>query len=144
MIEAGQLAPDFGAEDLTGERFYLSALRGQVVLLTFFATWCEPCKAEIPLLVDLARQHAGSVRVVCVVIDADNKAAARAIASALAVPYPLLVDEGERIKRRYGVGPLPATFLIDGRGRVRSVYGALTEPDVGPLLATIARLREPR
>jgi len=139
-LEAGITAPDFRAEDLTGMRYYLNALRGKPVLLTFFATWCEPCKAEIPLLTELARSHGDRVQIVCIVTDTENKEKARAIADALAVPYPMLMDDGEKIKQRYGVSVLPASFLIDSSGLVRSVYGALEEEDMKELRTAIEKL----
>ena len=138
---AGSRAPDFRADDLTGRTVYLSAELGRPVLLTFFATWCKPCLEEIPRLVALAGSLGDRVTFLCVVVDPENEGKVRSIASSLKIPYPMLMDEGGRIKSAYAVRGLPATFLIGRDGRIRSRLGYLGDDEIRALTEAIDRLR---
>jgi peroxiredoxin len=121
-LEAGRVAPDFRAEDLTGQTHYLSAALARPVVLNFFATWCAPCREEMPHLADLHRRYSGRVEFLCVVTDPENKDKARALATAAGAGYPFLLDEEHTIKPAYGVVELPTTFLIAPDGTIRTSY----------------------
>lgn len=146
MIDADtslQQAPDFALPTLAGDTLRLSAYRGQVVVLNFWATWCPPCREEIPLLVDLQREwESAGLQVVGVSLDEDGFAAVRPFARAMDVNYPMVVDDGTVARRYGGVRALPTTFLIGPTGRVHGyapglVTEAMLRPRVETLLAQI-------
>ncbi|ACL71644.1 peroxiredoxin-like protein [Thioalkalivibrio sulfidiphilus HL-EbGr7] len=116
------MAPDFTLKSASGENLRLSDFRGQVVLLNFWATWCAPCRQEMPPLNALHEryQRLGFV-VLGVSIDDDPRVAAR-MAQQLSVSYPILFDTDKRISRLYEVRAMPSTYLIDRDGRVRHVH----------------------
>ena len=144
-LQAGDLAPDFRAEDLTGKRVYLNAETKQsAVLVTFFATWCDPCRAELPLLAELQRKLSGRLKVLLVAIDPENVDELHTLYKAFSLPFPLVLDSGEHIKRAYGVEQLPASFLVDRRGTIRSVLQAIGEGEAKMLEQTIRTLSEAR
>jgi cytochrome c biogenesis protein CcmG, thiol:disulfide interchange protein DsbE len=115
----GQPAPDFALDDLEGRTVRLSDLRGQVVLVNLWATWCPPCLAEMP---DLAALYQTYKDQGLVILGVDDQERAQTVADFMArnpVPYPILLDPDSRVARAYGVSYLPASFLIDRRGVLR-------------------------
>lgn len=139
-VVPGDVAPDFRGADLTGRTVYFNAELTTPVVLTFFATWCVPCREEMPLLVDFQRRHAGGAKVLCVLADPENREQARRLADAVGATYPFLLDERGDIQRAYGVRELPATFLIDTTGRVRSRFAAFSETEALALENDLKRL----
>ena len=119
----GQLAPGFALAPLDGvEPLSLEALRGRVVLLNFWATWCASCEAEMPAMERLARKLAADPFTL-VAISVDEKASdVRAFRDRLAVGFPILHGEGgreaKRVATRYGTFRYPETFLIDAAGKL--------------------------
>ena len=114
-----QPAPDFALDDLEGRTVRLSDLRGQVVLVNLWATWCPPCLAEMP---DLAALYQTYKSEGFVILGVDDQERAQTVADFVArnpVPYPILLDPDSRVARAYGVSYLPASFLIDRRGVLR-------------------------
>jgi len=138
-LQPGDRAPDFRADDLTGRTIYLNAELSRPVLLTFYATWCVPCRDEVPLLIDLHERLGEKVRVLCVVADPENKDKVRSFASSLSIPYPLLMDKEQRIMAAYKVKKLPASFLIGTDGRIHSVFNALGTDELPALEEAIGR-----
>lgn len=115
----GQLAPDFALESLDGKTVRLSDFRGKAVLLNFWATWCQPCKIEMPWFVDLQKRYGPEgLQVLGVAMDdADPKDIAK-FAQDLGVDYPILIGK-EAVGEAYGgVQFLPATFYIGRDGKV--------------------------
>ena len=140
---AGNTAPDFRADDLTGRTVYLNAeLRNGPVVLTFFATWCEPCREEAPLLAKLADKYKGRAQVLCLAVDPENKDKIATFAKSLSLPYPVLMDEGRKIMERYGVSQLPATFLLGKDGRIYSRFDRFGETEQKALQDALDRLLE--
>lgn len=122
-------APDFALADLSGQTVRLSELRGQPVVLNFWATWCGPCRIEIPAFSSYARAHP-DVTVLGIATDGtapELKAAARK----LDIAYPVLVADRATVDR-YGVDTLPTTVIVDAEGRIDSVHSGLM---LGPHLA---------
>lgn len=141
-LQAGQVAPDFRAPDLTGRTIYLNAELTRPVVLTFFATWCVPCRDEVPLLIEQYKRHQAKVTFLCVVVDPENIDKVRAFADGLNVPYPMLLDDGQRIMEAYRVNSLPHTFLIDQNGKIRSIFSAINEKNIETFAAELARLMD--
>ena len=139
-LQAGAVAPDFRLGDLTGRTVYLNAELRRPVVLTFFATWCAPCREEIPVLIALQRRLGDRAQILCAVADPENVDRVRSIAAGLSIPYPMLLDEGQRTMRAYGVRALPATFLIGRDGRIVSRFAALGESEAAMLYDAIERI----
>ena len=128
-LESGA-APDFSLTGFDGRKVTLSDLRGQVVVLNFWASWCDTCKEEMPLLEGAARGYrARGDRVVVLGVNVqDLPNNARGFLKEYAVSYPNLRDKGDTTKLRYEVGGLPETFIIDQRGRIAvKQVGQLTD-----------------
>jgi thiol-disulfide isomerase/thioredoxin len=124
-LAAGTDAPSLRLTSLDGETVDLATLRGRVVVLNFFATWCPPCRAEIPDLSRFQREHP-EVVVVGVATESGDAAALRAFAAERAIAYRVVLgDDG--VLGRYGVSVLPTTYVLDREGRVGpSFVGAVS------------------
>ncbi len=121
---AGYLAPDFTLPTSYGESLTLSDLRGQPVVLNFWATWCPPCRAEMPDLQAASRQFNG--RVVFLGIDQGESAAeVSRFRDEYGITYPLLVDADSRVNDEYGIRALPTTIFVDAEGVVSEVYSGI-------------------
>jgi peroxiredoxin len=114
-------AVDFQLGDLDGRQVRLSDLRGQVVLLNFWATWCPPCKAEMPDLQALYRDQGAAHRFVVVGVDVEeDRAVTQAFARQFGLSFPLLVDSAGQVSNdHYGIRALPTSLIIDRDGKVR-------------------------
>src|SRR5688500_11274528 len=117
----GQPAPDFALRSMKGPSVRLSEHLGEVVVINFWATWCGPCRQEMPLLDELwgKYQRAGLV-MLSVNID-ESAAPAIEMAQTLKVSYPVLFDSRKEVSRAYDVGSMPVTVLVDRAGVVRYV-----------------------
>ena len=116
----GTEAPAYAAETIDGDTLSLNSLRGQVVLLNVWATWCVPCRKEMPELQALAQQHGSAgLRVVGVSVDeSGSDEVIRQFTKDLGITYTVLRDPGERINDLFYVIGVPASFLIDRTGRI--------------------------
>jgi len=121
---------------------YLNAEIKRPVVLTFFATWCVPCRDEVPLLIDLHRRFGERVGFLCVAVDPENVDKIRSFVNDVNVPYPMLLDQDRKIMSAYGVDALPATFVIGVDGRIRSVFSRIGEQEARLLADELTRLLE--
>lgn len=119
----GQPAPDFALRSWEGRNMRLSEHLGEVVLINFWATWCGPCRQEMPLLDEIYGKYrrAGLVLFSVNLDEAGNLDAAREMASTLRVSYPVLFDARKEVSRAYRASTMPLTVLIDREGVVRYV-----------------------
>jgi peroxiredoxin len=119
-LAAGEgAAPDFELAAFDGDTFRLSDHRGKVVVLNFWATWCPPCRAEIPGFVELQHEMRDEVVFVGISLDQDGPDGVRSFAEARGINYPVGIDNG-RIAHLYGgISTLPTTLLVDQQGVVR-------------------------
>jgi len=115
----GQTAPDFTLESLDGKTVRLSDFRGKGVLLNFWATWCQPCKIEMPWFAELQKQYGPQgLQIVGVAMDDASPKEIGEFAHDLGVNYPILVGKEEVGNAYGGVQFLPATFYIGRDGKV--------------------------
>jgi peroxiredoxin len=115
-------APDFTLPRLGGANLRLQEQRGQVVMVNFWATWCGPCRVEMPHLSRLYDKYrASGFTVLAVNIDEDPGKAAN-LASQLGMRFPVLLDTDKKVSRLYDLSTMPSTVLIDREGRVRYVH----------------------
>jgi peroxiredoxin len=122
-----QPAPTFTLRDANGDYVSLEDLRGRVVLVNFWATWCEPCRAEMPELDRAARQYADEGFRVLAVNLFEGERAIRAFGDELDLGMPLLIDPDGDVYKAYSVQGLPASFLVDRQGVIRDAHlGVIT------------------
>jgi len=121
-VGVGHDAPDFALRSSAGTNLRLSEHRGQVVMINFWATWCGPCRQEMPKLEEIfSRYERAGFTLLGVNIDEDSARAQR-LADELGVSFPLLFDEEQTVSRLYDVRAMPMTVMVDRGGRVRSVH----------------------
>jgi thiol-disulfide isomerase/thioredoxin len=115
----GALAPDFTLKTLDGKDVQLSSLRGKAVLLNFWATWCEPCKIEMPWLVDLQKKYGPQgLQIVGVAMDDSGEKTIADFAKKMQVNYTVLLGS-EKVAQRYGgLDGLPTSFFLGRDGKV--------------------------
>jgi thiol-disulfide isomerase/thioredoxin len=142
MANAKPANLDFTVKDLDGKDVKLASYKGKVLLLNFWATWCGPCKAEIPGFVELQDKYRDQVTILGYSVD-DDAPKARAFAEQYKINYPILLGEGrEDIQDAYGpIYGIPASFLISKDGKVcRRHMGiapkAVFEKEITALLQT--------
>jgi len=118
----GQLAPDFALKSSTGENLRLSEFRGDVVMINFWATWCGPCRQEMPLLDELyARYQRVGFSLLGVNID-DDSGRAMDMIEELGVNFPVLFDARKEVSKLYEVEAMPVTVIVDRTGTVRYIH----------------------
>lgn len=115
VMELGTSLPNATFVDLAGTAVSLSSLRGRPLVVSFFASWCAPCREELPLLSRVAREHADEIRVIGVSIDEASLADVARFARAEGLEYTVLHDR-DGAASQFGVPPIPATFVFDARG----------------------------
>ena len=121
-VNVGAEAPDFALRSAAGPNLRLSEHRGQVVMINFWATWCGPCRQEMPKLDEIfARYEPAGFTLLGVNIDEDSAQAQR-LADELGVTFPLLFDDEQDVSRLYDVQAMPMTVMVDRSGTVRSVH----------------------
>jgi len=115
----GQLAPDFELKSLDGKNVKLSDFRGKAVLLNFWATWCGPCKIEMPWFVELQKQYGpDGLQIVGVAMDDSSDQEIAKFTQEMGVNYPILLGK-ESVGQSYGgVDVLPTTFFVDRDGKL--------------------------
>ncbi len=124
----GGLAPDFEAVEISGGDFHLGQARGRIVVLNFWATWCEPCRAEMPLLEARSRGHEPEGLIVVGVNFDEPADLVSAFQAELGLTFPIVLDPGARIQALYHVLGYPTTFFVDGSGVIRFIHiGSMDE-----------------
>ena len=136
------MAPDFTLDDLNGDAHSLSDYRGRVVILNFWATWCPPCRREMPSM-ERAWQQLKKHDVVMLAVDVgEDLDTVYTFLADYPVSFPLLLDEEAEVVRKFPVRGLPTSYVIDPEGRL--VYQAIggREWDEPELLEKVRALRE--
>lgn len=136
------MAPDFTLAQYQGGNLKLSEQRGNVVLLNFWATWCGPCRTEMPELDKLAKKYA-DLGVVVIGVNVETEGdGVKAYLSDIPVSFPILLDTNNVASKTYDVQAMPTTVIIDKDGKVRSLHRAYQpgyekkyEDDINALLA---------
>lgn len=140
-VEPATPAASFALPDLSGERRALSDFEGSWVVLTFFASWCGPCRAEMPSLETLHQERADNELVVLGISLDDQQASVAPFVEQLGVTFPVLWDEDGRAGRAYRANSIPITYLIDPSGRIAGVSrGARDWAALGPMLDRVVAM----
>lgn len=137
-VAVGERAPDFTLATLDGGEVALHELRGTPTVLTFWASWCAPCREELPLLQEASEEHPDDLHVIGVVFN-DLERDARAFRTEVGATFPAPVDPDGAVAEAYGVVGIPQTLFIDATGVVRDrVFGITTRDALnGPLEALL-------
>lgn len=123
-----QAAPAFTASALDGKRYSIEELRGKAVVLNFWASWCAPCRNEMPLLNQKYLEHKQDGLIVLGLNIAENKQTIKGFVDQMKLQFPVLMDNQSEVEKKYGINPLPTTFFISRDGMVDSIHiGELDE-----------------
>ena len=120
--EIGKQAPDFILTDTHGKSWWLKEQRGKVVFLNFWATWCPPCREEMPSMVTLDKAMTGRPFLMLTVLSNDDPNIAENFVRGIGATFPVLLDPANRIAKAYGLTGVPETFIIDANGILREKY----------------------
>jgi peroxiredoxin len=136
------LAPEFTGTTLTGSKLSFSSYRGQVVVLNFWGSWCDPCREEAPALAVVAKQYQSANTTFLGVDERDTTASAEAFTRNFGIPYPSVNDPSQEIALDFtAVVPLegtPTTLVIDRTGHIAgAVFGTATYPELSAILAKV-------
>jgi peroxiredoxin len=124
-LKVGSKAPDFELKTLTGENVKLSSLKGKKVMLNFWATWCPPCKAEMPEMEKFSKQMDKDQVILAVNIDPQNDV--KGFANKNGITFPILLDENDQVNGIYQILSIPTTYFIDRNGVIQNKFtGGMT------------------
>jgi thiol-disulfide isomerase/thioredoxin len=130
--------PDFDRRALDGPKVDTKALRGKVVVVKFFAEYCEPCKRTLPAAQEMHEKYAGKVAFVGVSED-EQESTARRVVATYGLTFPVVLDRGNVLAGRFRVNEIPVTFVVDAQGTVRWVGGpSHSETDLERAVASFA------
>lgn len=138
-LENGSLANDFELENLEGEWVRLSDLRGKVVVINFWATWCVPCVEEMPMFEAYSGQYTSFVMIGIDQEEGGDKV--RPFIANMGITYPILLDQNAKVSQAYKVFMLPTTFFIDEEGMIRfRHYGIMSQDQFTYYLRTLGAI----
>jgi thiol-disulfide isomerase/thioredoxin len=121
-------APDFKLTGLNGKLVTLADSKGKVTLLNFWATWCGPCRAEIPDLVELQNKYKDRLQILGLVVDDDDPGAIKEFVEKFGINYPVAVATDDIRVQYGGIPALPSSFVLDTEGRIVQKHEGLRDP----------------
>ena len=140
-IEKGRTiqAADFSLPTLTGEEQSLASEKGKVVIINFWASWCNPCNIEAPHLQSYYEKHQADVEILAVNVTAkDNKAAAQKFVDQYGLTFPILLDQTGDVSTMYGAFTIPTTIILNRNGEIKQeIAGPLEEDQLEQLIQPI-------
>ena len=137
-ISIGKTAPDFELKDLSGKSVKLSDFRGKNVVLNFWASWCPPCREEMPEFQRIHNENKGELVVVGVNLQ-ESKENAESFVEKLGITFPILLDPNAQVKDMYNVFTQPVTYFIDVNGKiVDKKFGPLTSEEINEKIAKMS------
>ncbi|HYF62345.1 MAG TPA: TlpA disulfide reductase family protein [Herpetosiphonaceae bacterium] len=143
LTEVDREAPDITLDTLDGRTVSLRDLRGKIVLVNFWATWCEPCKTETPDLVAAASEFKSrNLEIIGInLTDQDRDLdEIRRFVQRYAIPYPILLDPDQKAQDAFGIYPIPTSYFIDSEGRIRYTrITVVTRADIEHVLNVLSR-----
>jgi len=140
VAASSALAPSFALPSRSGDTVSLAQLKGKVVMLNFWASWCGPCRQEMPLLDQMHKRYSGlGFTLVGVNVDANSKDAEEWL-SKTPVSFPVLFDRESKVSAMYAVKAMPSTVFIDRKGNVRYLHKGYKAGDEGAYLNQIRAL----
>lgn len=119
-LKIGSKAPDFELKTLTGDTVKLSDLKGKKVMLNFWATWCPPCKAEMPAMEQFSKESGEDVVILAVNIDPHLDV--KKFVDENGITFPIPLDEEDKVNEIYQILSIPTTYFIDTKGNIGNKY----------------------
>ncbi|MFD1019229.1 redoxin domain-containing protein [Thalassobacillus hwangdonensis] len=120
-LDKGQTAPDFTLELLSGETVSLSDYRGKKVMVNFWATWCPPCRAEMPDMEKFYNETEVEILAVNLTATESDPSNVGAFAEEFGLSFPILLDKNSAVATTYQIQPVPTSIFIDEEGRIQSI-----------------------
>ena len=137
---SASLAPTFTLKSRAGEVVSLDKYKGQVVMLNFWASWCGPCRQEMPLLEQMQKKYSAlGFTLLGVNVDHDSKDAEKWL-NGMNVTFPILFDTESKVSKAYDVSAMPSSIFIDRKGNVRALHRGYKAGDEGEYLNQIRAL----
>ena len=128
FVRNPEAAPEFKLDGLDGRPLSLGAAHGKVVLLNFWATWCGPCRAEIPDLIALQQKYRDQLQIIGLIVDDDDASMIKQVVAETHINYPVAMSSPEVRVQYGGVAALPTSFVLDAQGRVVQKHEGLRNP----------------
>ena len=139
-VKVSESAPDFTLRELQGGNLRLEEYRGQVVLINFWASWCGPCRQEMPILDRLHQRYEETGFAVLGVNVEGEDAPAKKIVDKTNVTFPVLIDEGQSVSQLYDLEAMPSTVVVDRDGVVRYVHRGYKPGDEAKYVEVVKKL----
>ena len=117
----GSPAPDFSLPSINGQEVGLQGFSGKPVILNFWATWCAPCKEEMPLLESISKKYGSNLAVIAI-NEGDNLSAVKEFVANENLDLQILLDEESKVGELYKLGGYPTSVFIDGKGIIQAIY----------------------
>jgi peroxiredoxin len=133
-------APDFTLKSLDGANLRLEEYRGQVVLINFWASWCGPCRQEMPLLDRLHHRYEDTGFAVLGINVEGQVAPAQEIVDSTSVTFPIVIDDGQKVSEMYNLEAMPSTFVVDRDGVVRYIHRGYKPGDEAKYVEIVKQL----
>jgi peroxiredoxin len=139
-VDTNSVAPDFTLNAQGGKSVELTQFKGQVVMLNFWASWCGPCRQEMPLLDSIYKKYSKlGFTMIGVNVEPDSKAANDWLKQT-PVSFPILYDTDSKVSKLYGVSGMPSTVIVDRKGTVRMIHHGYKPGDEEEYLSSIRSL----
>lgn len=120
-LEKGQQAPDFKLQTLSGEEVSLSDYQGEKVMINFWATWCPPCRAEMPDMEEFSQNEDVQVLAINLTETESGVEGVRDFAEEFGLTFPILLDKDVAVANEYQINPVPTSIFVDKEGKISSV-----------------------
>jgi cytochrome c biogenesis protein CcmG/thiol:disulfide interchange protein DsbE len=135
--QAGTKAPNFSLKDGNGKTIELKKLQGKVVVVNFWATWCPPCKAEIPGFLEVYQQYKSKgLEIVGISLDQSGWDVVKPFVAKAKITYPVVVGDGTLANAYDGIEAIPTTFIVDKKGNIiKKHVGYMSKDDLKKLIA---------
>ncbi|HIJ79213.1 MAG: TlpA family protein disulfide reductase [Desulfobulbaceae bacterium] len=139
IAEEDKPAPNFTLMDTKGKTWQLNELKGQVVMVNFWATWCPPCRSEMPSMQKIYTTLPADKFKILAILSNDDPAIADSLAKKGGFTFPILVDPENKAAQAYGITGVPETFIVDKQGIIREKYIGAVRWDSADGLAMLRR-----